>query len=357
MAASVNEWGGRGLRALDRFFSHPGLLHDQLLHLGSGDTGLSCNHYRTRFHLQSYGNLLMIVPHGSLRLVTVSSPRADGHLPAHISFAWIHFCIGLLWLSALPCSSAEAQSRRALPSAHYFLNSSSAPGVVGGAQVARGVPGVGTFQAVSLDGPSGLKIGLAQDGQLLEPINAPVVTGMLVGATYRFRVTNIPFQPGQELYPTIEIIDKVFTPAGREHRFPIPVVLTDDDLRLALNGALVTRVIYLEDAEIAEPTAVPVGTQTVFEVPPTDNALQVADRLGRPVAILRIGSRVPNSLQGDLSGFLFGSPPWVPLPPVPERQQLIERGMWPEAEASSESQESPFSEPPTDDTTRLPSFR
>ncbi|MEZ6074510.1 MAG: hypothetical protein R3C56_02200 [Pirellulaceae bacterium] len=62
-------------------------------------------------------------------------------------------------------------------------------------QVARGARGVGTFQAVSLSGPKALKIALARDGQFLQPIDAPVITGMLVAGVYRFRVTNIPFRP------------------------------------------------------------------------------------------------------------------------------------------------------------------
>ncbi|MEZ6082139.1 MAG: hypothetical protein R3C56_42630 [Pirellulaceae bacterium] len=82
-----------------------------------------------------------------------------------------------------------------------------------------------------------MKIALARDGQFLQPIDAPVITGMLVAGVYRFRVTNIPFRPGEELYPTLEIIDRIYPPAGREHRFPIPVVMTEEDLRLRSTAA------------------------------------------------------------------------------------------------------------------------
>ncbi len=267
----------------------------------------------------------------------------------------LHF-VGLCCLvgsvNALLCSNVAAQSRT-LPNVHYFLDANQAPGAVAGAQVARGARGVGTFQAVSLSGPEGLKIALARDGQFLPPLDPPVTTGMLVAGVYRFRVTNIPFRPGEELYPTLEVIDRIYPPAGREHRFPIPVVVTEEDLRLALDGGLVTRVIYLEDSEIAEPLDTTPDTQIVHNVPSSDNALQVADQLGRPVAILRIGSRVPLDPQGDLRDFLYGCPPWIPLITTPDRQSLVEAGQWPDAMPSAAT-DRPRSEPPLEESPRLP---
>ncbi len=271
---------------------------------------------------------------------------------------------GLTWLavccvtSPLLCptaylSVAAAQSRSLPSNVHYFLDANQAPGLVAGTQVARGARGVGTYQAVSLAGPEGLKIALARDGQFLDALDAPVVTGMLVAGVYRFKVTNIPFRPGEELYPTLEVIDRIYPPAGREHRFPIPVVLTAEDLRLALDGGLVTRVIYLEDSELAEPVATTPDRQIVHNVPASDNALQVADQLGKPVAILRIGSRVPLDPNGDLLEFLYGCPPWIPLNPVPDRAALIESGQWTDSEPSAAS-DKPRSEPPLEESPRMP---
>ena len=258
--------------------------------------------------------------------------------------------VGLAWPTE---AHAQTAARPTLPNVHYFLNANEAPGVVAGAQVARGARGVGTFQAVSLAGPADSRIGLARDGQFLPALPSPVVTGMLVGSVYRFHVTNIPFRPGEELYPTIEIIDRIYPPAGREHRFPIPVVLTAEDLRLALDGALVTRVIYLEDSEIATPIETSAATQLVMDVAASDNALQVADQLGRPVAILRIGSRVPMNPLGDLTDFLYGCPPWVPLITAPDRQTLIESGGWPDVEPAAPTRK-PNAESPGEDFPRIP---
>lgn len=283
---------------------------------------------------------------------------------------WIHECLAtrlisanmlLLVVALMPAGSCWAQaprqpsSSRQLPGVHYLMDARFPPGTVASAQAARRPSPVGTFQPVSVSGPQGLQVALAKDGQFLPTLEAPVKTAMMVGAVYRFRVTHIPFRPGAELYPSVEIIDRVCAPLGREHRFPIPVVLTEEDLRNALSGALITRVIYVEDSEVAEPVAALPSEQRTTDVGPTDNALQVADQLGRPVAILRIGSRVPNSLQGDLMSFLYGCPPWLPLPPVPEKEQLIERGEWPVGEPLPH-EEVPYTDTPAQDYPRTPAY-
>jgi hypothetical protein len=68
----------------------------------------------------------------------------------------------------------------------------------------------------------------------------------------------------------------------------------------------------------------------VLDVRPGQDALRTADRLGRPVAILRIGSRVPNVSEGqDWDNFLYGCPAWTTIKPIPTKQMLIEQGKWP----------------------------
>ena len=85
------------------------------------------------------------------------------------------------------------------------------------------------------------------------------------------------------------MIDRLYPPLGQERRFPIPVDITKEELELALSGRFVTRVIYLEDPQHALPVAEQPDEQTYFQIPPGDNPLDVADRLGRPMAILRLG--------------------------------------------------------------------
>jgi hypothetical protein len=283
-----------------------------------------------------------------------STPRPLTRL-SHLPFSRI-VLFALLGLTAAASNVPALGQVDPLSNVHYLMDASGSPGKVASSQIARGIRHAGSFQAVSISGPEGTDVALAKDGMFLDPIPAPVTTGMLVGSVYRFRVTSIPFRPGVELYPTVEIIDGIEPPRGREHRFPIPVVLTEDDLNLALSGALVTRVIYVEDNENATPIASTPGEQTTVDVGPRDNALQTADRLGKPVAILRIGSRVPSDLNGDLSHFLYGCPPWVPLTTAPDRQRLIEQGTWSQIE-SSEPAESTIHENPERDYPRVPLTR
>jgi len=80
----------------------------------------------------------------------------------------------------------------------------------------------------------------------------------------------------------------------------------------------VTRVIYLEDPETADPVAREADEQAYFEVDAGDDPLHVADTLGRPVAILRMGARVPGP-EGPDEAFMYGAPPLVKF--HPRRQQ------------------------------------
>src|SRR5207253_2647532 len=75
---------------------------------------------------------------------------------------------------------------------------------------------------------------------------APLKAGMLIGSVYRLRVIGIPRHEGVEVFPTIEVVNRLYPPPGQELRFPVPVELTLEDLELAMEGHFVTRIIYLE---------------------------------------------------------------------------------------------------------------
>jgi hypothetical protein len=172
----------------------------------------------------------------------------------------------------------------------------------------------GFFQPVEIKGPPGVLISLAAGNQFGNAEAAPRRVAMLIGAVYRLRMTNIPIPQaeGLEIFPTIELIDRTYAPADQQVRFAIPIEIAQQDIDLALQGKFVTRVIYLEDPHNPLPTR-NVNGQAWFEVAPGRDPLAVADELGRPVAILRMGGRVPE--QGADPSFYFGSPPWVAYPP------------------------------------------
>lgn len=125
-----------------------------------------------------------------------------------------------------------------------------------------------------------------------QTVEAPAELALQLGRVYRFRISHMPQYPGVELYPTIEVIDRLHPPAGHEWEFPVPVVFTDEDIRHALQGRLVTRVVYLEQPQLAA-TATAEDLVLPRNLPPNDDPFEIADRLGRPLLVVRLGGRVP----------------------------------------------------------------
>src|SRR5262249_58461774 len=113
------------------------------------------------------------------------------------------------------------------------------------------------------------------------------------GQIYRLKVANLPGHEGQEVFATIEVIDGLYPTPGQAAGFPIPIELTAEELMFALDGRYVLRVIYLEDVATAPPIRDEKGEQRFIEIAPGRDAMQAADRLGRPIAIFLMGSRVP----------------------------------------------------------------
>jgi hypothetical protein len=221
--------------------------------------------------------------------------------------------------------------RIALPATTQpLLSDDMPPGVIGSIRLQHQPHLRGVWQGIEVRAPEGVQVNFAEGGQFAPDIPSPARVAVLVGPVYRLRLTRIPGDDELELFPTVEVIDRTCPPAEREHRFPIPIEIDEQDLADAAKGELVVRVIYVEDNEIAEPINTAGLPQRVLDVRPDQNALRTADSLGRPVAILRMGSRVPNVTEGqDWLEFLYGCPPWTPLKAIPAKQQLIDEGRWP----------------------------
>lgn len=232
----------------------------------------------------------------------------------------VRFRQALIAAIALVASTALAATALAQPPVHYLLRADMPPGVIGTTQLQRGGPRPGYFQPVEIRGPEGTHLALATEAGFDEPRPGVLTAGLLIGHVYRLQVTGIEFQEGLEVYPTIEVIDRLYPPPGQAARHPIPIELTQEELEFALDGRFVTRVIYVEDPNYALPVAQTPGVQPYFEVESKQDPLQVADRIGRPVAILRMGSRIPSAqLDGGFMyqpapAFRYELPPGAPVP-------------------------------------------
>ena len=203
---------------------------------------------------------------------------------------------------------------------HFQYSIQDPPGTVGRGQLLRGGPLPGYFQPVEFKALGGMQVSIAHGGKF-GPTAPTTTAGLLIGQVYRLRVSNIPLQPGLEVYPSVEIINRLYPPQGASWKFPIPIHLTKRDIEFALQGRYVTRVIYLEDPRAATPYLANPNEQPYFDVGSAEDPLHVADRLGRPMAILRLGSRVPR-LDRITGTFLFRSPP-VRLPPSAAAKQAL----------------------------------
>ncbi len=153
-------------------------------------------------------------------------------------------------------------------------------------------------QVVRFQGPPGLTV------EVLAPTPSPVpagdgggiiTVGLKRGVGYRLKIGGIAERPGRELYPVVELVGHLHRPEGVDAgKYPIRVVFNQDDLDDAVTKArLVTKIIYLEDPDQAIPFHLPKDQVPVLTLSPTEPPLRVAQALGRPVAIVRMGVRKP----------------------------------------------------------------
>lgn len=218
--------------------------------------------------------------------------------------------LALLWVGILVGWPSLAAAQR--PNVHYFHSANLPPGTVAGGQLLRDPFLRGHVQPVEIQLPEGVRLSVNIGGQFDDARPGPVRVGMLVGPVYQFKVSHIPFREGMEVFPTIEVINRLYPPPGQAAAFPVPVQLTIEELDYALDGRYVTRVIYLEDVETALPVRDDPARQRYYEVPSGEDPLLAADRLGRPMAILRMGSRIP-----DENECLQNCPPILDMNDVP----------------------------------------
>lgn len=222
-------------------------------------------------------------------------------------------------LAAVAAASPVGAQVQDPPGRYWPLDQRTRPGVTAAWNATRNnsTPGY-YFQPVRLQLPvEGAVAIYAGPAYQMVPLAAPAQAAVLVGHVYRMRISDMPQYPGVELYPTIEVLDRLHPPLGQADEFPVPIELSEEDIELAISGRLVTKVIYLEQPQLARPLAqgetIPVAT-----IPESRNVLAEADLLGRPMMILRLGSRGPNVHGADPAFFGTGAPIMLPQGPIEE---------------------------------------
>lgn len=94
---------------------------------------------------------------------------------------------------------------------------------------------------------------------------APAQARMGVGGVFRVKLSEIEGYPGLELYPSIEVLDRLHPPASLVDEYPIPVEITAAEIEAVLSDRMVTKVIYLQRQDL--PRA---ATRSFFAFPAED---------------------------------------------------------------------------------------
>jgi hypothetical protein len=216
---------------------------------------------------------------------------------------------GKLQWAVLLCLAFATPSYGQDSSAHWRHAGAMPPGAIGRQRLIRGGPLSGYCQPVAIRAPQGARIAPAFGAGFAEAQPDQLLVGLQIGPIYRFKVIEIPGHPGVEVFPTVEMVDRMYPPPGMSLRFPVPVDLTQEELEMAAEGRFITRVIYVEDPQLALPVAEKPSSETRWiEVRPGDDPLVTAEGLGRPIAILRMGGRVPEQDSTE-AAFVYGAPP------------------------------------------------
>lgn len=176
-----------------------------------------------------------------------------------------------------------------------------APGVLSQRRLMGNAALLNHVQPVRLITPNESNVAVIDGtGGSIEAGSSAVTVGMSAGLVYRFRVDFVDVETPVTVYPSVELLDRLYPPAGLENQFPVPIVITRSDLDNVKTGGMVTKVIYLEDATSTLDRQPLETDQPSIDVDGGDDPLHVAHSLGRPMALLRIGTRVP--LASELSG-------------------------------------------------------
>ena len=174
---------------------------------------------------------------------------------------------------------------------------------------------------VRFTGPQGMRATFFQGTPKGKSFDAPVIIGLRPGYVYRVKCFGFAGRPDLAIYPTLEVRGSLnLTARVNPASFPAPVVLTDADLQNAASGSLITKVVYLENPEKAAPGSAAPGETTETELTPDRDLLNEARDVGRPMLVVRFGSRIPPPAElvyGSVPGtILFPGEKTLPLPRV-----------------------------------------
>lgn len=179
-------------------------------------------------------------------------------------------------------------------------------------------------------GDAGTKLSYLTAPNTWKTQSLPCELTLQPGARYLFKVEGLPHCPGLVFYPTLEVLDVLYLPKTlKASDHPAPVTLTEQDGLAVMKGAMVTKIITLEDPE--SPFIGIGGNVNGADAEPLGglDIMSFAREVGRPVAILRWGNKEPT--EADLAGRSqsMGGPicgPVVPIKPFKTGEECLRDG-------------------------------
>lgn len=177
----------------------------------------------------------------------------------------------------------------------------NAHAVMAGAPAA--LPAPAPVLAAKFLAPKGVRVAAYPGTPLSRLHDTPAVFGLRPGYTYRFELTNLPYHPDESLYPEVEVHGVLVPRPGMRYMdYPVPLVFSLLDVERALAGAVVTKVVYLEDPEKAIPAEIPPDAPVEIPEDTERLALRAARENGRLMAVVRLGNRKPSAAELQAAG-------------------------------------------------------
>ncbi len=120
--------------------------------------------------------------------------------------------VALICITVVFAVPTAAQEPSSLHDQHFRDSGFHPPGQIGQGLLSRGGPIPGYFQPIEFRAPQGTQIAFVANGRFGPSLLAPTKAGMLIGAVYRLKITNIPELEGIEVFPSIEVINRIYPP-------------------------------------------------------------------------------------------------------------------------------------------------
>jgi uncharacterized repeat protein (TIGR01451 family) len=154
------------------------------------------------------------------------------------------------------------------------------------------LPGGAPLVYTTFVGPANMQVGIFHGNAAGRFYPTTSVFGMRPGYLHRVELLNPPGHPGLALFPTLEIRGTLYLPQKlRASSYPAAISFTAEEIDRVLAGAFITKVIYLEDPEKAFPVATTIDRPVEIEAFRGEDPLVAAQDRGRPMIIVRLGSR------------------------------------------------------------------